>query len=74
MFTGHGEPTTMNVYWSKAIFSFSDRTSGPVGSSLPIVWGCVSTVLAPRCKQSSGCETGCVQPFHYKQECFDRAW
>ena len=34
MFTGHGGPVTMNVYWSVAIFT-SDRTSGPVGSCLP---------------------------------------
>ena len=31
MFTGHDGPTTMNVYWSVAIFT-SNRTSGPVGS------------------------------------------
>ena len=34
MFTGHNGPPTMNGYWSMAIFT-SDRTSGPVGSSLP---------------------------------------
>ena len=34
MFTGHDGPAVMNVYWSVAIFT-SDRTSGPVGSSLP---------------------------------------
>ena len=34
MFTGHDWPTAMNVYWSVGIFS-SDRTSRPVGSSVP---------------------------------------
>ena len=36
MFTGHDGPAAMNVYWSVAIFT-SDRTSGPVRSSLPVV-------------------------------------
>ena len=36
MFTGHDGPTTMNVYWSVAIFT-SDRTSRPVVSSLPVL-------------------------------------
>ena len=34
VFTGHDEPAAMNVYWAMATFT-SDRTSGPVGSSLP---------------------------------------
>ena len=35
MFTEHDGPTAINVYWSMGIFT-SDRTSGPVGSSLPV--------------------------------------
>ena len=34
MFTGHDRWAAMDVYWSVAIFT-SDRTSRPVGSSLP---------------------------------------
>ena len=63
MFTGHDGPAAMNVYWSVAIFT-SDWTSGPVGSSLPVLLRYLRQLIASSILESYDSNPTICVKFH----------